>query len=321
MAATDSVLLFDAGAATAQGGRMSQEDRFVIMLPDQFPPLTTTDKLALFATYDGHGSAAVSEHVRQSLPALLIKRPEFTKGDYETAIIRAFEDEDQLLLQMAMEDDTEPVIAGSTVALCLVNMTKGLMVVGNVGDSHIFLARRDPATETVTWQDRLTREHKPHDPAEKSRIEEAGGAVHTYGGTARLGTLNMSRALGDLQYKNPINNLDVAGTKKSRRAIASGSRAQHPRNRGNFISNEADVQTVQLDQDSRYMLLCCTDGVTDVTDETMLVEEVAKDFMRGRRATDIAKRVTKATAEQPQSDNCTCVIAFFDGTASTRLEA
>jgi hypothetical protein len=32
---------------------MSQEDRYVILLPDQFPPLTTTDKLTLFATYDG----------------------------------------------------------------------------------------------------------------------------------------------------------------------------------------------------------------------------------------------------------------------------
>jgi serine/threonine protein phosphatase PrpC len=127
----------------------------------------------------------------------------------------------------------------------------------------------------------------------------------------------MSRALGDLQYKNPINNLDIGGTKKSRRAIASGSSAPQPRNRGNFLSNEAHVKTIQLDQDSRYVLLCCTDGVTDVTDERLLIEEVARDFTRGRRATDIAKRVTKATAEQPQSDNCTCVIAFFDGMAST----
>ncbi|EED15171.1 Protein phosphatase 2C, putative [Talaromyces stipitatus ATCC 10500] len=305
----DAVLLFDAGAATVQGGRVSQEDRHVILLPHQFPPTKSTDKFALFATYDGHGSADVSEHVRQNLPNLLIKRPEFEKGDYETAIIKSFEDEDELLLQMVMEENTQAVIAGSTVALCLVNLTKGLMVVGNVGDSHIFLARRDEGSEFITWQERLTVAHKPHDPSEKSRIEQAGGAVHTYGGTARLGTLNMSRALGDLQYKNPINNLNLTrGTKKAKRANASGSTI-----RGNILSNEAYVRTIKLDPNSRYTLLVCTDGVTDVTDEKQLMTEVMSDFVAGRRARDIAKMVTTATGEQPHSDNSTCVIAFLDG--------
>lgn len=98
------------------------------------------------------GSAEVSEHVRQNLPNLLVKRPEFEKGDYEAAIVKAFEDEDELLLQSVMEENSGPVIAGSTVALCLVNLTKGVMVIGNVGDSHIFLARRDEGSEFITWQ-------------------------------------------------------------------------------------------------------------------------------------------------------------------------
>uniref|UniRef100_A0A093V7U2 Protein phosphatase 2C like 2 n=1 Tax=Talaromyces marneffei PM1 TaxID=1077442 RepID=A0A093V7U2_TALMA len=300
MPAEDAVLLFDAGAATAQGGRVSQEDRHVILLPNQFPPTKSTDKFALFATYDGHGSADVSEHVRQNLPDLLVKRPEFESGDYETAIIKSFEDEDGLLLRSVMEDNTGPVIAGSTVALCLVNLTKGVMVIGNVGDSHIFLARRDDGSEFITRQERLTVEHKPNEPSEKSRIEKAGGAVHIYGGTARL---------GDLQYKNPINSLNInGGTKKAKRANASGSKV-----RGNILSNEAYVRTIELDEKSRYALLCCTDGVTDVTDEKALMKEVVSDFVVGRRATDIARMVTKATGEQPQSDNCTCVIAFLDG--------
>lgn len=55
-----------------------------------------------------------------------------------------------------MDENTEPAISGSTVALCLVNLTKGVMVIGNVGDSHIFLARRDEGSEFITWQVRLT---------------------------------------------------------------------------------------------------------------------------------------------------------------------
>jgi serine/threonine protein phosphatase PrpC len=91
----------------------------------------------------------VSEHVKQNLPQLLTKRPEFDAGDYETAIAKAFEDEDGLLLDLVMNEDTEPVIAGSTVAICLVNLTKGLLVVGNVGDSHIVFAERDIISNTI----------------------------------------------------------------------------------------------------------------------------------------------------------------------------
>lgn len=91
----------------------------------------------------------VSEHVRQHLPNLLSSRPEFENGDYETAIAKAFEDEDAILLQNVMSNDTEPIVSGSTVAVCIVNLTKGVLVVGNVGDSHIMFAQRDPATETL----------------------------------------------------------------------------------------------------------------------------------------------------------------------------
>ena len=94
----------------------------------------------------------VSEHVRQNILRLLVERPEFSQGDYEIAITRAFAEEDALLLKHAMDEDIEPVIAGSTVALCLVNLTKGIMVVGNVGDSHILLAKRDPQDESIVWQ-------------------------------------------------------------------------------------------------------------------------------------------------------------------------
>jgi serine/threonine protein phosphatase PrpC len=118
----------------------------------------------------------------------------------------------------------------------------------------------------------------------------------------------MSRALGDLQYKNPVNTLDIEGTVKSRRANVAA-----PEARGNFLSNKPHVRTIQLRRDARYVVLCSSDGVSDSTDETLLMEHVLKEFHRGRRATDIAKQVTTLTADKPQSDNCTCVVAFFDG--------
>jgi serine/threonine protein phosphatase PrpC len=120
----------------------------------------------------------------------------------------------------------------------------------------------------------------------------------------------MSRALGDLQYKNPVNTLDVDGTAKSRRASASSTA---PEARGNFLSNQPHLRSIQLHRDRRYMLLCCSDGVSDLTDEKRLMEHAMKEFMAGKRATDIAKQITTLTTGRPESDNSTCVIAFFDG--------
>jgi serine/threonine protein phosphatase PrpC len=121
----------------------------------------------------------------------------------------------------------------------------------------------------------------------------------------------MSRALGDLQYKNPINTFDISGMPKSKRANAA-----LPAERGNLLSNEPHVRRFQLDLNSRYVLLCSTDGVSDITDERMLMEEVVGDFVKGQRAADIAKGVTNAAARLPHSDNCTCVVVFFDGIQS-----
>lgn len=118
----------------------------------------------------------------------------------------------------------------------------------------------------------------------------------------------MSRALGDLQYKNPINTMDISGTPKSKRANAA-----LPGERGNFLSNKPHVRTVELDSDSRYALLCSTDGVSDMTDERMLMEEVMGDFIKGQKAAEIANAITNVNARLPRSDNCTCIVAFIDG--------
>jgi hypothetical protein len=60
---------------------------------------------------------------------LLAKRPEFDQGDYEAAIRGALIDEDAVLL------DT------------FNNLTKGDLVVANLGDSHVILAERDNRTD------------------------------------------------------------------------------------------------------------------------------------------------------------------------------
>ena len=93
------------------------------------------------------GSELVSEHARRNLHLLIAKRPEFDEGNYEEAIKGALTDEDNILLDNFKRDNTEPAVSGSTVAICFINLTKGEMVVANLGDSHVVLAERDPRNE------------------------------------------------------------------------------------------------------------------------------------------------------------------------------
>lgn len=159
------------------------------------------------------GSDLVSDHAKRDLHLLLAKRPEFETGDYEGAIKGALADEDAVLLESFKSETTEPAVSGSTAAICLVNLTKGDLVVGNLGDSHVILAERDPKTGQpyhivsvvgemcigfrneisadayTNNQRRLTKSHKPETPGERSRIEEAGGSVNNRSGTPRVGEL------------------------------------------------------------------------------------------------------------------------------------
>ncbi|KAJ5174726.1 uncharacterized protein N7482_000603 [Penicillium canariense] len=327
MSTSDAVLLFDVGAGQvaaslcpslitagltrgkqAQGSRPSQEDRYTIVLPEQFPA-KTDDQIAFFAIYDGHGTGLVADHASRNLHHLLAKRPEFDRGDYAAAMQAAMADEDGVLLEYFKHESAEPAVSGSTVAVCLINLTKGELVVSNLGDSHVILAERDPKTEFPYHIRRLTQTHKPEMRSEQARIKEAGGTVQMRGGIARLGSLNMSRGLGDLQYKNPVNTVeDDSLTPQTRRASSSSTPI-----RGDFLSNDPHTSRRTLQSDRRYLLVIVSDGVSDRTEDADLIQHVMKLSMRGMRASDIAQEVASTSASCSKSDNASCIVVMADG--------
>lgn len=71
----------------------------------------------------------------------------------------ALADEDGLLLARFMRESVEPAVSGSTVAICLINLTTGELIVSNLGDSHVILAERDPKTEYpyhIVWSGHIS---------------------------------------------------------------------------------------------------------------------------------------------------------------------
>ncbi|OQE28504.1 hypothetical protein PENSTE_c003G02096 [Penicillium steckii] len=314
MSTSDAVTLFDVGAGQAQGSRDHQEDFYTVIRPEHFPA-ETQDKLVFLAIYDGHGSGLVAEHASKRLHRLLAQRPEFERGDYAGAMKAALADEDGLLLESFKHDSVEPAMSGSTAAICFINLTVGDLVVSNLGDSHVILAERDPKTEYPYHIRQLTEAHKPETPSEKARIHEAGGSVEMRSGVPRVGSLNMSRTLGDLQYKTPVNTVDGDGDSDSKprdRRVPSSSNSNH----GDFLSNDPYTSRRTLQSDRRYLLVIISDGVSNNTDDGALIQHVMKLAMRGMRAGDIARDVATNNAILPHSDNATCIVAFLDGQSS-----
>jgi len=74
-------------------------------------------------------------------------------------------------------------------------IARDMLYVANAGDSRCVLCRGGRAME-------MSRDHKPDLECEQERIRKAGGEV--YDGRVN-GNLNLSRSLGDLEYKRDKN--------------------------------------------------------------------------------------------------------------------
>jgi hypothetical protein len=128
---------------------------------------------------------------------------------YKSAIQQALDREDEVADQENWKD-------GSTLALVLIDVQQKILVGADLGDSHIVFAertRRNKKEENKLnkldhslrthhlakgkneWSvRRLSVPHNPDDPAEKKRIEDAGGEVKYDTGTARVGESTTSKA-------------------------------------------------------------------------------------------------------------------------------
>ena len=75
---------------------------------------------------------------------------------------------------------------GSTVSLALVDLEAGTLATADLGDSHAFLGVQDEEGGDIEVS-KLSHAHKPSEPSEKKRIEDAGGTVEFIQGAHRVG--------------------------------------------------------------------------------------------------------------------------------------
>lgn len=163
---------------------------------------------AIFGIFDGHGGEQVARFAARQLPTALAGQP---PANAEAALTNAYLCIDEALRRPQIANELRDLTlpgcesrssaesCGTTAVVCLVR--GGKLHVANVGDSRAVLCRHGTAVQ-------LTEDHKPWVKSEIARIEAADGYVEeeaTPGGKTDwrvMGNLNLSRALGDLKYKD-----------------------------------------------------------------------------------------------------------------------
>ncbi|KXZ45892.1 hypothetical protein GPECTOR_49g476 [Gonium pectorale] len=229
---------------------------------------------ALFGVFDGHGGRQVADLCAANVVDAIRSSAAYRAGDPGEGLREAFFELDNRALACA-----EAHLAGATATVALVRGDR--LWVAGVGDSRCVLSHAGTAQV-------LTNDHKPDDPKERQRIQNAGGFVVWGRVNANL---NISRALGDASFKQD----------KSLPAAAQQ------------VSPDPDVRAVTLTRHDTFMVLAC-DGLWNALPEQQVVAYVQRRLNLRHTLGAVAEGLV-AEAMQPQRcahDNVTVVVVQFN---------
>lgn len=216
------------GVSAMQGWRMEMEDAHTCKTD-----LSNLKNWGFFAVFDGHAGPNVSKYCAENLLTFIEKNIDSGSEKEEeervkNAIYYGFLDVDKDLLKQPQWANGQD--RGGTTAVCVMVSPKHL-IWANCGDSRGLLCREGKLQF-------CTVDHKPYNESERERIEKAGGTVMMQ----RVnGSLAVSRALGDFDYKRvpdmaPIHQL---------------------------VSPEPEMTVLERNEKDEFLLLAC-DGIYDV---------------------------------------------------------
>lgn len=259
------------GATHMQGWRNTMEDAH----------LTNTSLpggAACFGVFDGHGGKEIAIFAERHFVEELLRNPKYQAGAIDAAMKETFLAIDALLrtpegckevyrIQRNLPDSA-PVdlraaregvgTAGCTAVVALIQ--DGRLYVANAGDSRAVLARSRRAVDMST-------DHKPDLPEEAARIRAAGSTIIE----GRVnGNINLSRSLGDLEYKT------VPNLSPERQAVTA-----YP-----------DVKTMILTPEDDFLVMCC-DGIWDI-----LSSQECVDFIYARKEAKSLKTIAEEVCDR-----------------------
>lgn len=278
------------GLSAMQGWRTKMEDAHSCVLG---LPAGLKD-WSFFAVYDGHAGAFVSNHCAGNLLDVITKHDAFQNFDMDKhddntikEVMRlGFLELDTLLRQTPTITNGEES-SGTTVSSCLLSPTKFFFA--NCGDSRTLLCRNG----SVAFS---TRDHKPHLEDEKNRIEAAGGSVIMM----RVnGSLAVSRALGDFEYKD---NSQVDAVQQ-------------------LVSPEPEVTVLERDEkQDEYIVVAC-DGIWDELSNEDLCAFVSSRLKITSNLEQICNDVIDTCLHKGSRDNMSIILITFPAAPTVCEEA
>lgn len=302
-------LLMSAGAASWQGNKDVQEDRFLVDVELQAPG---GERIVGFIVFDGHSGSlcvdAMMDWLPRNLQKCLSAKPSLTEEHLRQTVTEACVLTDDEFLTKARERE---VLDGTTMIMSLTwpdegrrnvdgSHTKGQcrILIANLGDSRAVMCRSQNGRLSAV---RLSDDHKPGRPDEQKRIEGAGGVVDmqgvwrvftpspaTFGGRSLLWGLAVSRAFGDLLMKEP-HRYGCAGVT------------------GALVSALPEIHTFDLHpNEDRFLILAC-DGIWDVLSD----DEAVAVCVEHRTADVAAQGLIRRSFEVGSDDNLTALVVAW----------
>lgn len=126
--------------------------------------------ISYFGVFDGHGGDKCSKFLKENFDSILFNSPNFPINPIES-IREAFKNAEIQFSQKAIQNGKLVDKSGSCALIALI--INDILYAINLGDSRA-LYSRDSGKEYY----QITRDHKPNDEKEKSRIEKVGGKVY-----------------------------------------------------------------------------------------------------------------------------------------------
>ncbi|TNN68402.1 Protein phosphatase 1B [Liparis tanakae] len=276
------------GLSSMQGWRVEMEDAHtaVVGLPHGL-----TD-WSFFAVYDGHAGSRVANYCSgHLLEHILSGGADFTSGSGSVEGVKddirsGFLNIDEYM--RSFSDLRQGLDRSGSTAVCVLLSPSHLYFI-NCGDSRAVLCR----DAKVGFS---TQDHKPCNPREKERIQNAGGSVMIQ----RVnGSLAVSRALGDYDYKC----VDGKGPTEQ------------------LVSPEPEVYVLErAPEGDEFVVLAC-DGIWDVMSNEELCEFVRSRLLVCDDLEKVCNSVVDTCLHKGSRDNMSVVLVCLPGAPKISEEA
>ncbi|KAM4627540.1 putative protein phosphatase, Mg2+/Mn2+ dependent, 1Na (putative) [Polymixia lowei] len=270
--------------ASMQGWRAQMEDAHTCM-PELGGELA---EWSYFAVFDGHAGTTVAQYCSRNLLNHILAtdgvKAEEDPEQVKKGICDGFLAIDSHMHKLARRDNWDH--SGSTAAAVMLSPLHIYFI--NCGDSRTLLYRNG---QVVFY----TEDHKPYNPREKERIQNAGGSVTLQ----RVnGSLAVSRALGDFDFK------EVDWRPQTEQ----------------LVSPEPEVYELKRTPEDEFLILAC-DGVWDAIGNEELCAFVHNRLQVCDDLREICAQVIDLCLYKGSLDNISIIIVCFPGAPRVSQQA